>query len=333
MTRGAWLLVLVAPAGVLAHSFEPALLDLRERRPGLFDVAWKTPGPLAGGLSPELPAHCRRRDRPSEGEGLTFFQADCGTTGLRGERVAVRGLAGTRIDAIVRITWTDGTVTSGVLGSGAEEIVVPMENAAGGVGTGAPAQAVLQGYGRLGVAHILFGFDHLLFVLALLLLVPDVRTLVKTITAFTVAHSLTLALAVLGVVHVPAAPVEALIAVSIVLLAAELTRPADAPPTFARRWPWAVAFLFGLLHGLGFAGALGQIGLPADHIPLALLAFNLGVEAGQLVFVAAMLGPVVGVRRLAAARAWVWLVPAYAIGVLATAWALERVQRFWLPTL
>jgi hydrogenase/urease accessory protein HupE len=324
MTRGAWLLVLVAPACALAHSFEPALLDLRERRPGLFDVAWKTPGPLAGGLSPELPAHCRRRDLSSEGEGITFFQADCGTTGLRGERVAVRGLAGTRVDAIVRIEWTDGTVTSGVLGGTAEELVVPTMTGTGGVGTGAPARVVLWSYGRLGVAHILFGFDHLLFVLALLLLVPGVRALVRTITAFTVAHSLTLALAVLGVVHVPAAPVEALIAASIVLLAAELTRPADAPPTLARRWPWAVAFLFGLLHGLGFAGALAEVGLPADQIPLALLAFNLGVETGQLVFVAAMLGPVIGVRRLTTARAWVRLVPAYAIGVLATAWTLER---------
>jgi len=102
-----------------------------------------------------------------------------------------------------------------------------------------------------------------------------------------------------------------------------------APPTLARRWPWAVAFLFGLLHGLGFAGALAEVGLPADQIPLALFGFNLGVEVGQLMFVAAMLGPVVGVRRLATRRAWVRLVPAYAIGVLATAWALERIERFW----
>ena len=330
MSGGAWLLVLMAPAIVLAHAFEPALLDLREQRPGVFEVVWKTPGPLAGGLSPELPAHCRRRDHSSEGEGVTFFQADCGAVGLRGQRVAVRGLVGTRADAVVRITWSDGTVTSGVLGSASEELLVPAASGSGGLGVGAPARAVLLGYARLGVLHILSGFDHLLFVLALLLLVPSVSTLVQTITAFTLAHSLTLALAVLGVVRVPAAPVEALIAASIVLLAAELARPAGAPPTLARRWPWAVAFLFGLLHGLGFAGALAEVGLPADQIPLALFGFNVGVEAGQLMFVAAMLGPVVGVRRLATTRAWVRLVPAYAIGVLATAWALERVQRFWL---
>jgi hypothetical protein len=322
MTRAAWLTVVLAPAVVLAHSFDPVLLDLREQRSGLFDVVWKTPGPLAGGLSPELPAQCRRRERSSESEGVTFFQADCGTTGLRGQRVAVRGLIGTRLEAIVRITWSDGTVTSGVLGSALEELVVP--TASGTVGAGAPAREVFLGYGRLGVWHVLFGFDYLLFVFALLLLGPSLRAQARAIAAFALGHSLTLALAVLGVVRIPSTPVEALIAVSVVVLAAELARASDAPPTLARRWPWAVAFLFGLLHGLGFAGALARIGLPSDQIPLALLAFNLGVEAGLLLFVAAMLGPVVGVRRLATTRVWVPLVPAYAIGVLATAMALER---------
>jgi hypothetical protein len=189
---------------------------------------------------------------------------------------------------------------------------------------------VFWSYCRLGSEHILLGFDHLLFVLGLMLLVQTWGTLIKTISAFTGAHSVTLALAVLGVVDVPPAPVEALIAVSIVLLAAELTRPPHAPPTLARRYPWLVAFAFGLLHGLGFAGALAEIGVPSDRIALALLSFNLGVEAGQLAFVMAMLGPLVLAQR--SARAWprARLVPAYAIGALAVAWTFERVQRFWL---
>src|SRR5262249_43100003 len=151
------------------------------------------------------------------------------------------------------------------------------------------AGAVLSGYVRLGITHILLGADHLLFVLGLLLLVPSLGMLVRTITAFTLAHSVTLGLAVLGLIAVPAAPVEALIAASIVLVALELVRDPGAAPTLGRRAPWAIALGFGLLHGLGFAGALADVGLPADRIPLALLGFNAGVEVGQLAFVAAML--------------------------------------------
>ena len=162
-----------------------------------------------------------------------------------------------------------------------------------------------------------------------MLLVDGWRMLLKTISAFTVAHSVTLAAAVLGVVHVPPAPVEVMIAMSIVLLALELTRPLDAPPTLARRYPWLIAFVFGLLHGLGFAGALAEVGIPPDRIALALLSFNLGVELGQLAFVMAMLVPVTLARPLAQRWPQVRLVPAYAIGALAVAWTFERVQRFW----
>ncbi len=313
-----------------AHSFDPALLDLREREAGIYDVIWKSPVPQGEGvvvlraLAPVFSAPCRRiatvTPRGNEPEGLTVFRIDCGPKGLRGETIGVTGLAGDPIDVLVRIRWTDGTTTTGVLRSGTDEMVVP------GAGSGAPAATVLWRYGRLGVEHILTGADHLAFVLGLLLLVHGWRRIVQTITAFTVAHTMTLGLAVLGVVHVPPAPVEAMIAVSIVLVAVESLRPGGAHPTLAHRAPWIVAFLFGLMHGLGFAGALAELGLPPDHVPLALVAFNLGVEVGQLAFVAVMLVPIQLLRR---APRWLQLVPPYAIGAMAVAWTLERVQQFW----
>jgi hydrogenase/urease accessory protein HupE len=185
---------------------------------------------------------------------------------------------------------------------------------------------VLRRYGGLGVEHILTGADHLAFVLGLLLLVRGWWRLVETISAFTLAHTLTLGLAVLGLVRVPPAPVEAMIALSIVLVAVEVLAPPDAAPTLAHRAPWLVAFLFGLMHGLGFAGALADLGLPPDHVPAALLAFNGGVEVGQLAFVAAMLGPVWLLRR---GPRWLQMLPAYGIGSIAVAWTVERVVAFW----
>jgi len=174
------------------------------------------------------------------------------------------------------------------------------------------------GYFVLGVEHILFGSDHLLFVLALVLIVRGVGLLVKTITAFTIAHSLTLALATLGVVHVPSTPVEAVIALSIVFVAAEIVRSRRGEHGLTERAPWLVAGTFGLLHGFGFAGALAQVGLPQNDIPLALLFFNLGVEAGQLAFVAAVLCVIALVRRVRLpAPEWAPLVPPYAIGSVA----------------
>jgi hydrogenase/urease accessory protein HupE len=183
-----------------------------------------------------------------------------------------------------------------------------------------------QRYGALGVEHILLGIDHLLFLLGLLLLVKGWRMLVKTITAFTVAHSITLALATLGVVHVPSRPVEATIALSIVIVAIEVIETARGRPGLSAKNPWAVTFLFGLLHGLGFAGALSDIGLPAGEVPAALLFFNVGVELGQLAFVAVALAlgwaiaRRLGPQRLHLAR----LAGAYTLGIIATQWFVER---------
>lgn len=322
-------LLLAATAVAHAHSFDPTLLDLRERGGGIYDVVWKTPVPQGDAgpvrqLAPVFGAACRRvgpRPSPSAGaEGLIVFRIDCGPQGLRGQTIGVAGLAGHPTDVVLRIQWTDGSLSTSVLRSGAEEFVVP------GVGAGAALGTVVRRYGALGVEHILEGSDHLAFVLGLLLLVRGWRRLVGTITAFTLAHTITLGLAVLGVLRLPSAPVEAMIAVSIVLVAVEALRPQGTAPTLAQRRPWLVAFLFGLLHGLGFAGALADLGLPPDRVPAALLAFNGGVEVGQLAFVAVMLGPVLVLRRLPRA---VQAVPAYVIGTVAVSWTLERVAAFW----
>jgi hypothetical protein len=184
-------------------------------------------------------------------------------------------------------------------------------------------------YLKLGIEHILLGVDHLLFVLALLLITRGTWLLIKTITAFTVAHSITLALATLEYVHVPSAPVEALISLSIVFVAVEIVRLWQGREGLSARAPWVVAFTFGLLHGLGFAGALSEVGLPAGHIPVALLFFNLGVEIGQLLFIAVMLCLFTLIRRVRISwPRWANLAAPYAIGSIAMFWVIERVAAF-----
>jgi hydrogenase/urease accessory protein HupE len=333
------LMLLLQARGASAHTFEPALLDLRERDPGVFDVVWHPPGKESGGvlpgdppLVPVLPAGCGKLVDLGPGDDADderlAFRVDCGPKRLRGETIAVPGIAGSRVDAIVRLTWNDGRVASGVLRSDSEELVVPAAPGAGILAPGAPVLTVARRYLALGISHILHGYDHVLFVIGLFLLVGSTRALVTTISAFTLAHSLTLAAAVLGLVDVPSAPVEATIALSIVLVARELVRAADEAPTLTRCYPWAVAFTFGLLHGLGFAGALAETGVPADQIPLALVAFNLGVEAGQLLVVAALLGLAATIPRRLPTWPWLRRVVPYAMGTLAVAWTIERVLRF-----
>ena len=191
------------------------------------------------------------------------------------------GLAATRIDVLVRLARSDGTTQLG-------RVLVLDPQFVFSASPG--AMEVARTYTVLGIEHILSGVDHLLFVLALVMLVRGTRRLVATITAFTLAHSLTLAAASLGFVSVPGPPVEATIALSIMFVAAEIVRARQGRPGLTQRYPWLVAFSFGLLHGLGFAGALAEVGLPPLSIPLALLFFNVGVEIGQLLFVAAVLG-------------------------------------------
>jgi hypothetical protein len=304
-----------------AHEFQPCVLDVRELDGGRYEVTWKAaPGEEPGAApAPIFPAHCRREaSNDAPGEPSARWILACGPDGLSGHPIAVAGLSPGKTDALLRFAGAGGVALTAVLRADNPSFAIP--GASGG-----PRPRVAATYLGAGVEHLLGGWDHLLFVLGLLLLVPRPRALVGTITAFTAAHSVSLALATAGVVRVPAAPAEAAIALSLLFLARELACPA---PTLARRWPWLMAFAFGLIHGLGFAGGLRALGLPSGQLPLALLAFNLGLEAGQLAFVAVVLALARLARRvpLRASK-----VPAYIIGSLASFWLLQRVASSWAP--
>jgi hydrogenase/urease accessory protein HupE len=304
-----------------AHTFAPALLELRQEGEEVL-VRFKQPVVRAAGseLRPVLPEGCRAVRAPEvveEGTGIVLaWRAVC-PGGLLGQRVAVEGIAGSRADVLLRIELDDGRSLRHVLTADRPSFVVP-----GSTGFFDVAWA----YGRLGVEHILSGWDHLLFVLGLVLLVPGGRRLVATVTAFTLGHSVTLALASLGVVHVPPGPTEAAIALSIYLLAVELAAGRRGDPGLLARSPWGMAAAFGLLHGLGFAGALSEVGLPEREIPAALFSFNVGIELGQLAFVVVVLLAGWAVARLP--ERWTERLaplPVYVIGSLAAFWFFERV--------
>jgi hydrogenase/urease accessory protein HupE len=322
--------ILFAFSVARAHEVRPAYLEIKETVPGQFSLLWRTPV-LAGMRLPivfKLPDDVRNLKDPVVLE-LTDSLVErrwieAGAQGLAGKRIQFTGLQLTITDVLVRFEMLDGT-------KGAT-IVRPsqpwMEMAA--------TQSrwnVAGTYLGLGIEHIWSGIDHLLFVLALLLLVRGWRRVVTTITAFTLAHSITLVAATLGFVHVPQKPVEATIALSIVFVAAEIVHGRQGKPGWTARWPWVIAFTFGLLHGFGFAGALNEVGLPQNAVPVALLFFNLGVEVGQLLFIAAVL-VVVGLRRKLArsftvsSPRWAWRVPPYAIGSVAAFWLIQRIAVF-----
>ena len=307
---------LAGPRVARAHPIDAASLTLKEVEPGRFTVHFQTgAGTLqrkVGATPAVFPTQCRL-----EGASL-----DCGPSGLVGT-IAFPWLEGTMTRLMVEIEWRDGARLLRIATAGARTLTV--YGGAGGLGALGP---VVVDYTRLGVEHILTGFDHLLFVVALTLLVRRRRALVMTITAFTVAHSLTLAATVLGLVSVPTAPVEATIALSIVLVCAECLGPADS---FTRRALWLVAFAFGLLHGLGFASALLAIGLPEAHVPLALLFFNGGVELGQLITIAAVTVLGFALGRAGLRRPWMRPGAIYAMGAVAAAWSFERVAAVLAP--
>lgn len=314
------LLLCLAVDPAWAHKLAPSLLSLRQLEPLLFEVSWKTPRytPTPVPILPELPPGCEElgeRRAGYEGTGVRIdWRVRCEEP-LEGRVIAVQGLAENQSATLVRIDWLDGTTSQGLLNGAGPAFTVPERHG---------RARISWDYARLGVEHILGGIDHLLFVLGLLLLVPDLRRLVWTITAFTAGHSVTLALATLGFLRYPVDFVEFLIAASIFVIAVELARGADERHWLRRR-PWAAAGLFGLLHGMGFAGALREVGLPAHEIPLALLTFNLGIELGQLLFVAVVLAFIALWRRspLVARPALAW-VPVYLIGVLSAYWCIER---------
>lgn len=297
----------VAPPG-LAHPIDSVTLSLVETAPNSFWVKWQANSASLSevlGRSVTFPAPCR----------LSGTQLDCGSSGLAGA-IEFPGLEGTLAHVNVEIEWLDQTRMLRSLTASEPRLVVYRGSGLGFV------WPVAKDYTALGVEHILTGFDHLLFVVALTLLVRGKKPLIVTITAFTAAHSVSLAATVLGLVQVASPPVEATIALSIVLVCAEALRPAD---TLTQRAPWLVAFAFGLLHGLGFASALMEVGLPPAHVPLALLFFNLGVELGQLGVIAVAVAGAALVVRLGLQKAWWRSGLLYAMGSLAAAWSIERV--------
>ena len=331
-----WLLGLLASGAALAHEVRPGYLELRELHPGTYDVLWKVParGDLRLGLYPNWPGECRVSEpagRFADGAFVERMRATC-DGGLVGREIVIGGLEATRTDVLARVERLDGTT---------QTVRLTPAQPAFRVAAAPTALDVARTYGTLGVEHILLGVDHLLFVLGLLFLVGGWGRLVATVTAFTVAHSLTLAAATLGLVYVPQKPVEAAIALSIVFVAADILREDGAHASLTRTSPWLVAFVFGLLHGLGFAGALNEAGLPEHAVPLALLFFNLGVEAGQLAFIAAVflalwLFKEWRVRASANGAHPTWQVAsavsrpaAYLIGTLAAFWLFERTIGFW----
>jgi hydrogenase/urease accessory protein HupE len=287
-------MALAAAAPALAHQFAPALLEIEELPAGEAAVRWKQPVVRVQGseLRPVLPVECEGVGDPQvqkEGTGVrASWRIRC-PGGLTGKSVGVEGIASSQADVLLRITLRDGRHLRRVLKAEAPSFKIDADSSHAGV---------FKDYAELGVQHILTGRDHLLFVLALVLLVGWGRSLAWTITAFTAGHSVTLALASLGFVHVPQAPIEAAIALSIYFLAVELTSARQGHRTLTQRAPWAVAASFGLLHGLGFAGALAEVGLPTAEIPLALFSFNVGIELGQLAFVGAVLLVAAALRRL-----------------------------------
>jgi len=314
-------------AAAAAHPLAPSLLDVREAEGGRVEVAWKTPllQPSGADLRPALPPHCHPVGAPVASRDLTGvtlrWSEACGARGLLGERVWVRGLEQTRTAALVRVALRDGRNVQAVLSGPDASLLVPLRQSAG---------AVALDYTSLGFDHILSGLDHLLFVLGLVLLVRGRRRLVTTVTSFTLGHSVTLSLAVLGFVAFPTRLVEVGIALSILVLAVELSRPVTAGESALRRRPWGLAFGFGLLHGLGFAGALAEVGLPQKEIPLSLFSFNLGIELGQLVFIAAVFALRALIRPVAQrAPRWAEAIPSYGIGSLAAYWCFERLAVYW----
>ena len=331
-----WLLVLVllstfATSPASAHALEPGFLEIQSLGGAEWRVTWRKPqisgAPMA--IEAVLPETCKPRRGPAPVfDGRAFLSgwiAVC-KDGLAGGEIRIEGLESTRTDVLVRYTREGDTGAKVMrLTAASPAFVVPEVQGTFGV---------FQSYAALGMDHILNGVDHLIFVLLLILLVRDWRTLLGAITAFTVAHSLSLAAATLGWVVVPAPPVEAFVALSILFLATELLKRPGEGQRLSERFPWIVAFAFGLLHGLGFARALREVGLPQGDVPIALLAFNIGVEAAQILFIGAILGLGAAVRRLfpneriLAPGSRSLRALCYTVGTLAAFWVVQRVVGF-----
>jgi hydrogenase/urease accessory protein HupE len=313
--------IVAGPAN--AHEIRPALLQITQLDAHHFDILWKQPvngevavhlePRLSGGLLDSKPAIVSVT--PSFALRIWKNVAD-DRVPLDGQTLKIDGLEHTITDVLVNVTLSDGRSV--------QEFLKPQRSSVR-LDLSARAAPPAGAYLALGVEHILTGIDHLLFVFGLLLLVGRSWALLKTITAFTIAHSVTLAATAFGWIHVRSSVVEALVALSIVVLAVELVRRHQGETGFTSRYPWVIAFLFGLLHGCAFAGALAEVGLPQEHIPLALFLFNVGVEIGQLLFIGVASVVLWGVGRwVSSSPAWARLLVPYAIGCFSSYWFIER---------
>lgn len=309
------------PAPAAAHEVRPGYLELRETSPGVFRVLWKKParGDMVLKIDPVFPDGCAvvGIGSPTMRGGAYVARAtlEC-VDGLTGKTIEIAGLEATLTDVLIKVYYANGLEET--------HLVHPNSTSAVIGGPGSVIQRI-GAYARLGIQHIALGVDHLLFVLGLLLIVSSPMMLLKTITSFTLAHSITLGIATLGFANAPALPLNAVIALSILFLGPEIVRVWRGETSFTIRHPWVVAFAFGLLHGFGFASGLTAMGLPQTEIPLALLFFNVGVELGQLAFVLFVLALVRSFRTLEIRwPRWAELFPGYAVGTLGAFWFIQR---------
>ncbi len=309
-----------------AHEIRPAYLQINQLTETSYQLLWKLPrvGEKVIKLEPVFPSSFKLEliglPKYISGSMLFTYQLE-GSEALAGQRIKIQNLDKTLIDVLVNVEYLNGEKATVIIQPDKNFSILP------GVTNG---WSVIKSYTILGAKHIWMGIDHLLFVLALILLTTGFSKIVKTITAFTLAHSITLSLAALGVVKFPGPPVEAVIALSIVFLASEILKNNRGEQTLTGRKPWLVAFIFGLLHGFGFAGALTEIGLPQTEIPLALGFFNVGVELGQLAFVIIAIGIIwlLGKTKIKWPD-WAQKIPPYAIGTMASFWMIERFCAFF----
>jgi hydrogenase/urease accessory protein HupE len=321
MIRWLWLALLLAAWPVQADELRPGYLEFSQKGATDWQLIWKAP--MRGGLTPEtrpvLPQGCGLVGQTQREMGAVAFTTTSAvrcTGDVAGRKIGLSGFGASQTDVLVRVAPLGRPVQALRLTAAA-----PLAEIRAKPG----AWQVVRTYFGTGVAHILFGYDHLLFVVALVLLLDRLGAIVRAVTAFTVAHSITLIGTTLGFFGLPQRPVESVIALSIMFLAVEIIKKQPEAPRLSERAPWLVAFVFGLLHGFGFAGALKEIGLPESDVPMALLSFNLGVEAGQLLIVLACLVTLFAIRWLAHQyQKFIINAATYAIGTIASFWFIMR---------
>lgn len=307
-----------------AHEIRPAYLQMQQVSDASYQVLWRVPvkGDMVIKLQPvfEEGLNLTEAGPPKLLDGSMVYQYSLtAERELQGSNLTINNLEKTMVDTLVTIAYLSGEKVTLMLKPDNPQATLPNK---------ITQWQVASTYTILGIEHILLGFDHLLFVLALLIISVGIKKLIQTITAFTVAHSITLSCSAMGWVTLPGPPVEAVIALSIVFLAAEILRVQKGSPTITSKNPWLVAFIFGLLHGFGFAGALSDIGLPQTEMPLALATFNIGVELGQLIFIAIVLAIKWALLNSLPKHRFIERIVPYSIGTIAMFWTIERIAGF-----